>query len=168
LAVARRHRFHAAVSGLSKALVHSLTHIDYLERMGFVVTVQQDGEERVIADACYAVIDAGETAEFAIAVADDWRGLGLGRQLMAALERAAHGAGLRWLHGEVLVENVAMLGLMQRLDFCLADHPQDPTLVRVERRVGAPRQGETPGAADPGGQPWRRAWRRWLRPHALH
>ncbi len=134
----RRNRFHGAVSGLSTARAEAMTNIDYRSHMGFVVTVSEGDAELVIADARYVMNDDGESAEFAVVVADAWQGLGLGRRLISALCKCAHRAGARWLLGEVLVGNRDMLLLMERCGFAAAPHACDEGLVTVERSVSEP------------------------------
>lgn len=134
----RRNRFHGAVNGLSTARAEAMTNIDYQSHMGFVVTVLEGDTERVIADARYVMNDTGDSAEFAVVVADAWHGLGLGRRLISALCKCAHRAGARWLYGEVLAGNRDMLVLMQRCGFSAVPHPADDGLVKVERSVAEP------------------------------
>ncbi|MDP3824050.1 MAG: GNAT family N-acetyltransferase [Burkholderiales bacterium] len=134
----RRNRFHGAVNGLSTARAEAMTNIDYQSHMGFVVTVMEGDTERVIADARYVMNDDGDSAEFAVVVADAWHGLGLGRRLISALCKCAHRAGARWLYGEVLAGNRDMLVLMQRCGFSAVPHPGDDALVKVERSVAEP------------------------------
>lgn len=134
----RRNRFHGAVNGLSTARAEAMTNIDYQSHMGFVVTVMVGDTERVIADARYVMNDDGDSAEFAVVVADAWHGLGLGRRLISALCKSAHRGGARWLCGEVLAGNRDMLVLMQRCGFSAVPHPADDGLVKVERSVVEP------------------------------
>lgn len=134
----RRNRFHGAVNGLSTARAEAMTNIDYQSHMGFVVTVMEGDTERVIADARYVMNDDGDSAEFAVVVADAWHGLGLGRRLISALCKCAHRTGARWLYGEVLAGNRDMLVLMQRCGFSAVPHPGDDGLVKVERSVAEP------------------------------
>lgn len=134
----RRNRFHGAVNGLSTARAEAMTNIDYQSHMGFVVTVMEGDTERVIADARYVMNDDGDSAEFAVVVADAWHGLGLGRRLISALCKCAHRTGARWLYGQVLAGNRDMLVLMQRCGFSAVPHPGDDGLVKVERSVAEP------------------------------
>jgi acetyltransferase len=134
----RRMRFHAALSGLSEATVRALTCVDQRSRVAFVLTVTEHGAEQIVGEARYAVSSDGETAEFGIAVADAFRGLGLADRLMAALVDAARTAGLRWLVGEVLDGNARMLAFMRRCGFASTTHGVESGLVRVERSVDRP------------------------------
>jgi acetyltransferase len=63
----------------------------------------------------YVRTDDFETAELAIAVADDWQRHGVGRQLLAELRERAWTAGVRRLSATVLRENVGALALLHGL-----------------------------------------------------
>jgi acetyltransferase len=133
---ARVFRFHGAVNGLTDAMVENMTRVDQQHHVALVATVVQHGRETVIADARY-VVD-GDAAEFAIAVADRWQGCGIARRLLEALAACARRSGLRWLVGEVLATNQAMLGLAQRLGFLRSARGTQSGVVRIERAVAAP------------------------------
>jgi acetyltransferase len=131
----RRLRFHAALNELSETTLRALTCVDQRSRVAFVLTVTEHGTERIVGEACYAVSSDGAAAEFGIAVADAFRGLGLAERLLAALIDAARAAGLRWLVGEVLAGNARMLAFMRRCGFAATMRGVAPGLVRVERCV---------------------------------
>jgi len=132
----RRLRFHAALNELPEATLQTLTCVDQRSHVAFVLTVTEHGAERILGQARYAVSGDGETAEFAIAVADAFRGLGLAERLLAALTDAARAAGVRWLVGEVLAGNARMLAFMRRCGFAATTRGGlAPGLVRVERGV---------------------------------
>lgn len=132
---ARVCRFHGAVNGLTDAMARYLTCVDQEHHVALVATVVDGGQEVVIADARY-VVD-GDAAEFAIAVADRYQGCGLARRLLEALAACARRAGLRWLVGEVLTSNAAMLGLAERLGFARSSRGVDADVVRIERAVAS-------------------------------
>ena len=131
----RRLRFHAALNELSETALQALTCVDQRSRVAFVLTVTERGTEQIVGEACYAVSSDGETAEFGIAVADAFRGLGLADRLLAALIDAARAAGLRWLVGEVLAGNARMLAFVRRCGFAATTRGVESGLVRVERGV---------------------------------
>lgn len=133
----RRLRFHAAINELSEAMLKTLTCVDQREHVALVLTVQEHGTERIVGEARYAASDS-ETAEFGIAVADAFQGLGQADRLMAALIDAARASGLRWLVGEVLAGNSRMLAFVRRCGFAFTTRGVEPGLVRVERNVGRP------------------------------
>jgi acetyltransferase len=131
----RRLRFHAALNELSEATLKALTCVDQRRHVAFVLTVSEHGNERIVGEARYAVSSDQETAEFGIAVADAFQGLGLAERLVAALIDAARAGGVRWLVGEVLAGNSRMLAFMRRCGFAQTTRGVAPGLVRVERSV---------------------------------
>jgi acetyltransferase len=76
-------------------------------------------------------------AEFAIAVADDWQGVGLGRELMQRLSRHAARRGVRRLVGDVLPGNRAMFAVTASLGGELVASPNGPGVTRVQFELGA-------------------------------
>lgn len=128
----RHQRFHFGLRELSPALLKLLTEVDQRLHRAWVVEAVEPGLP-VIADARY-VLDAERpgSAEFAVAVADDWQGRGLGRRLIAHLMAEARRQGLQRLFGDVLAENRRMLALMRELGAQLRSHPDGAQLVRVD------------------------------------
>ena len=106
--MSRRLRFHAALNELPEATLKALTCVDQRQHVAFVLTVTEHGTERIVGEARYAVSSDQETAEFGIAVADAFQGMGLAQRLLKALIDAARASGLRWLVGEVLAGNSRM------------------------------------------------------------
>ena len=134
----RRLRFHAALNELSETMLEAFTCVDQRGHVAFVLTVTESGTERIVGEARYAVSGDRETAEFGIAVADAFQGLGLADRLMAALIDAARTSGLRWLVGEVLAGNARMLAVARRCGFDLTTRGVEPGIVRVECSVDRP------------------------------
>jgi acetyltransferase len=133
--VSRRLRFHAALNELSEATLKALTCVDQRRHVAFVLTVTEHGTERIVGEGRYAVSRDQETAEFGIAVADAFQGMGLAQRLVAALIDAARASGLRWLVGEVLAGNSRMLAFIRRCGFAETTRGVAPGVVRVERSV---------------------------------
>jgi RimJ/RimL family protein N-acetyltransferase len=141
---ARQLRFHGALNELPERTLRALTHVDQRAHVAFVLTVTEDGTERIVGEARYAVSGAGDTAEFGIAVADAFQGRRLARRLLARLVDAARAGGLRWLVGEVLAGNSRMLAFTTRCGFAVTTRGMSPGLVRVERCVDQPLSEEAP------------------------
>jgi acetyltransferase len=137
LSLASRHkRFHVGLRQLSEATLKQMTEIDYRQHVALVAQVfderqAPDAEVQIVADARYVRLAGTNEAEFAVAVADDWQSLGLGRALMARLARHAKAQGLAALVGDVLPENRRMLVLMRGLGAHTRPHPDGPQLVQV-------------------------------------
>lgn len=74
-----------------------------------------------------------DSCEFAVTLAEGWRGSGLASILMTRLMDHAHADGYRAIEGWVMADNTPMLGLAQRLGFSVEPVPDDSSLVRVVR-----------------------------------
>jgi GNAT superfamily N-acetyltransferase len=127
----RHKRFHVGLRELSPALLKLLTEVDQRQHVAWVIEAQEPGHP-VIADARYVHDeDRPERAEFALAVADDWQGRGLGRRLIAHLAAHARRHGVQHLHGDILADNRRMLALMREFGARLMAHPDGAQLVRA-------------------------------------
>ncbi|EHP44603.1 GCN5-like N-acetyltransferase [Cupriavidus basilensis OR16] len=106
--------------------------------LALVVTAEVDGLPVIVANGNYVVTpgEDGEVGEFAVAVADDWQGKGIGRRLIQRLRDAAVGAGLHRLRGDVLSENRRMLALMREFGFSTRRNPEDSLLYEVSLVLG--------------------------------
>jgi RimJ/RimL family protein N-acetyltransferase len=93
----------------------------------------EGGADTIVAAARYVGAPGSDTCEFAVTVADDWDGLGLGGRLLAILVATATEHGLRCMEGYVLAVNTPMRRLARRLGFVDTQCEDDPTL-RVMRR----------------------------------
>ncbi len=132
----RRRRFHGAVNQLPAPVLEAMTSIDYQQQLALVAEASDDdGEMRLVADARYVVDDDG-CAEFAIAVADDWQHVGLGRTLLQRLARHACRQGIRHIDGRVLASNGPMLALMRRWGASFRADPDDSDLLIATLRCG--------------------------------
>ena len=126
----RYRRFHFGLRELSPEASRAMTEIDQHHHVAFVA--RPIGGETIVADARYVLrADSGD-AEFAIAVADDWQGAGLGRALLNRLAAHARERGVQRLFGDVLWGNPSMLGLVRSLGARLTRNPGDSTVVCVE------------------------------------
>lgn len=103
----------------------------------FVATVPAaDGIDIVGAAQYVRMGDAdATTCEFAITVAEDWRGSGLAARLMASLIRRARRDGYDRIEGMVNAGNAAMLGLARRMGFTVRAVTDDAAVLRVERML---------------------------------
>jgi acetyltransferase len=121
----RRERFFAPVSELTPGQLERV-----VSGPGLSLAAWHGG--RIVGLAQYATRAAD--AEFAVVVADDWRGRGLGEALMTVLVSEARRSGIKVLAGLTLAGNRAMRALAHKLGFAL--HPdEDPDLLRMEREL---------------------------------
>ncbi len=154
--VSRYRRFHSAISELPDATLDYLTNVDYASHLALLAeTFDELGEEIQVAEARYVRrtdADEAHVADFALAVADRWQGLGLGRRMLAALVDSARRAGVRRLEGSVLADNEPMCVLLRRHGWRLHIDPDDGRLLvaRLELApmpASAPAPGRAPAAA---------------------
>jgi len=132
----RRRRFHGAINQLPGHVLEAMTAIDYRQQLALVAeAADDDGEARLVADARYVVTEPGH-ADFAIAVADDWQHVGLGRTLLRRLARQACRQGIGHLQGTVLASNGPMLSLMRGWGASLRADPEDTDMLVATLRCG--------------------------------
>ncbi len=131
-AAARRDRFLSPLREVPGPLIRRFTQVDYSNHVALVAEVFEEAAEKVVAEARYVRSGTGESAEFAVAVAEDWQGLGLARRLLRTLVCHAGRAGVTRLEGETLASNAAMLHLARVAGFTLRPDPEVRGLVRLD------------------------------------
>ena len=122
---------------LSPEEIKRFTDIDHTREMALIATMSVAGRERQIGVARYVKDESapGE-AEFAIVLADDWQGRGLGTQLLASLLAAARAHGVRRAVATTMSTNEAMLALARRMGFTLAPNPASPSITNLTLELG--------------------------------
>ncbi len=96
--------------------------------VGLVATVPAaDGIDIVGSAVCFFGAEPIR-GEFAISVAGNYGGAGLGQTLMRTLIDATRQRGLQEMEGFVLAQNTSMLRLARRLGFSIAPDPEDRTV----------------------------------------
>lgn len=128
----RRMRFMSALRTLTPALLARFTQIDYDREMAIVAMVDEGGREKEIGVARYIRLPDGVSCEYAIVVADEWQGRGLGYALMQRLIEVARERGVRRMMGYVLARNAGMLKMCEELGFSVNGEPDDMQMRRVE------------------------------------
>lgn len=112
---------------------------------------ERAGGEEIVGAAQYVLSGDGDPGlcEFAITLAEGWRGSGLATQLMRCLLRRARYDGYAAMEGLVLAENQPMLALARKLGFSVEAVPPDGTVLRVLRVLRALGPAAPPKSADP-------------------
>ncbi len=113
----RYRRFFAPKTSLSDAEVKYLTEIDGEDHFAICATVEdsKEGERGVGVARFIRTADRRDTAEAAVAVADDLHGRGLGRLLLTRLAAAARERGVTRFRSDVLARNDTARSLLQTL-----------------------------------------------------
>jgi len=127
----RFQRFLNQMAQLPPKMLARFTQLDYDRELALVALAP--GAPEFIGVGRYAPNADGETAEFALTVADAWQGRGVGRALLERLCDCARAAGYRTLYGHILNANQDMLGLAERLGFVQSG--RDGDLVTVARAL---------------------------------
>ncbi len=124
---AKYFRFMHEVKELTPETLVRFTQIDYQTEFAFVATVNKDNKETIIGVSRYYTQADRNSCEFALVVADNWQKQGIGSRLMQALIAAAKAQRIKTMSGQILAENVNMLGLAESLGFTIC-HTDDATI----------------------------------------
>lgn len=131
----RYFRYFSSMHELSDRMLARFTLIDYDREMALVAIYRErkpspDGgfteTERIIGVSRYVTNPDKSTCEFALVVADEFSGQGIGSRMMLAIIDVARSKGLTSMEGLVLSKNAGMLKLMRNLDFQIKPSEDDP------------------------------------------
>jgi acetyltransferase len=128
-------RFMRTLHELTPEMLVRFTQIDYDREMAFIAVTERAGREVELGVARYTINPDGESCEFAIVVADDWRGLGIGTRLLRTLLAAAKARGLRVMEGETLSSNSDMRHLAERLHFTVRTSDEDRGILELRKEL---------------------------------
>jgi acetyltransferase len=133
---ARYFRFMTNYRELSEAMARRFVEIDHVCHVALVACVTTGGSQSMVGEARYILgTDDAGSAEFAVAVADGWQGLGLARALLARLSGHAAAAGVRRLVADTLASNAAMLELARAAGFTVSGNGADRRLLRLVKEL---------------------------------
>lgn len=130
----RYFRFVSSITELPPTMLARFTLIDYDREMALVAVLKErvagvDGEfsetERIVGVSRYITNPDQSSCEFALVVADDFSGRGLGSRLMLSIMDVAREKGLSEMDGLVLANNPSMLKLMRSLGFAVKTFAED-------------------------------------------
>jgi len=109
-------RFLDAANQLSDKQAQLLANLDYENQMAMVAAIEEEGEERLVAVARYAMVGAAipGAAETAVVVRDDFHGRGLGTSLYAHLIRYAQAHGVRTFTATIHQSNAGIVNFIRR------------------------------------------------------
>ena len=130
---AKYFRFMQTIDELTPEMLARFTQPDYDREMALIAVINENGKRTQLGVARYTVNPDSQSCEFALAVLDTKRRMGIGSKLMEALMEAARTRGIRLIEGEVLSDNNRMLSLMRRLGFAIRNSPEDTGIRIVER-----------------------------------
>lgn len=137
-AEARYSRFASTITELPPSMLARFTLIDYDREMALVAVYKERRaapagagaefveSERIVGVSRYVTNPDQSSCEFALVVADDFSGKGLGSRLMESIMDVAREKGLSEIEGLVLANNTGMLRLMRSLGFAVKRYTEDP------------------------------------------
>lgn len=126
-----RLRFLHPMRHMPVQLAARLTQLDYDREIAFAA-FNPHAPDAIVALGHVSEDPDRRRAEYAVIVQTDWKGKGLGLQMMNLLIEHARHRKLEALYGEVLTENLPMLEMCRELDFKLTRDPDDFSLTHVE------------------------------------
>ncbi len=133
-AKSRYSRFMGNFRELSSQMLIRFTQIDYDREMALVAVDEKSIQPNIIGLSQYAVNLNSEDAEFALVIADEWHGRGIGTLLMNKLIEIAKCKNIKKLIGMVFAENDEMLSLVKNLGFEIA-HGEDQNILMVTKKL---------------------------------
>ena len=113
--------------------IEPLCRPDHEWNAHYIVTREELGAERFVANARYTLAKDRQSCEFAIVVMDQWHHHGIGKRLMEVLCDHAVKQGVPLIYGLVLPTNLAMQKFMKKCGFKLVPNPDDAIVLRFER-----------------------------------
>jgi acetyltransferase len=131
----RYFRFVSSMAELPPSMLARFTLIDYDREMALVSVIKErraspDGDmtetERIVGVSRYVTNPDQSSCEFALVVADDFNGKGMGSRLMESIMDVARDKGLSEIEGLVLANNSGMLKLMRGLGYQVKSYAEDP------------------------------------------
>jgi GNAT superfamily N-acetyltransferase len=132
----RYSRFMSPVKELSPQLLERAVRPEPGRELQLVAVDASGVPEQIVGGARYSASPGSKDCEFAVAVTDEWQGLGIARHLLEALIRTARERGLERMEGYILASNTGMLRLAGRLGFVPVRSPEGPTVRLVRRDLG--------------------------------
>jgi acetyltransferase len=140
----RYFRFISSMVELPPSMLARFTLIDYDREMALVAVFRErrpgatghmEETERIVGVSRYVTNPDPSSCEFALVVADDFSGKGLGTRLMLSIMDVARDQGLSEIEGLVLAHNPGMLKLMKSLGFTIKPFAEDPDFKLVSHML---------------------------------
>jgi acetyltransferase len=127
-------RFFGYVPGIDHKMLSRFTHIDYDREMAIVALAEKDGREQIV--GVVRIVGDGwrETCEYAILVADDWHGQGLGSVLTDYIVEIARAQGYQRITASFLKVNGGMRRLFEKKKFVISSGDEASDLAEKKLR----------------------------------
>lgn len=143
----RYSRFFSGVQELSPEWLARFSRAEPRTDVSLLAALLRDGRETLVGMGQYAADPYPERCDFAVLVADEWQGRGLGQRLLRNLECLAREAGFERIEGEVLTHNSTMLGLAHAMGYETRRHRESALFMRVSLPLAVAARACSPIAA---------------------
>lgn len=120
-AMSKYYRFFTSHRQPTPEMINQYVHIDYVNNFAIVAILTEQGKERMLGVARYVLDPPPDSAELAVAIADDWQGKGLGTKMLMHLLQIMIRRKIKRVHGDIFLENRKMMQLMHESGFKLID-----------------------------------------------
>ncbi len=121
----RRFRFFHAIGEMPRQERIRYVFSDFDREIAIVPTVREDGRESILGVGRMTGVAGDDTADFAIALRDEWQSKGLGEQVFDYLIDIARRKGWRRIVAQVLPDNIKMINLFRKKNCVLDFHTED-------------------------------------------
>jgi len=120
----QRYRFFQLIKDITHGMLIRYTQIDYDREIAIIAEIEEEGKKKM-AGVVRLIGDAyGESAEFAIVVADPWQNQGLGNKFTDHILDIAKKRGTGKIYANVLKDNVRMLHIFEERGFKVTEHAE--------------------------------------------
>jgi acetyltransferase len=124
-------RFFGYVPQVSHEFLTRYTQIDYDREIAIIAEIDHEKERKMIG-VVRIIADAwGESAEYAIMIADPWQKQGLGGLLTAFILEIARDRDIRKIYASVLANNKGMIRLFEKKGFTVRRDGYDAYYVEL-------------------------------------
>ena len=114
------YRFFTSHQQPTEKMIKMYTDIDYVNNFAIVAILTVNNKEKMIGVARYVLDPPPDSAELSVVVADAFQAKGLGTKMLWYILEIILKRKIKKIHGEVFLENRAMLQIMQESGFKLS------------------------------------------------
>lgn len=137
-------RFFGYVPRVNHDFLTRFTHIDYDREMAIVAEIEDKGQKKMIG-VVRIIADAwGESAEYAIVVADEWQGLELGSNMTDYILEVARDKGIQKVYASMLATNKRMIHMFEKRGFKISREDFETYRAELELDQAMPFAAELP------------------------
>lgn len=120
-------RFFSPLKELPHDMIARFTQIDYDREIALVAILKSEEQEKMLGVGRVIIANDKRNAEFAVTVADQWHGKGIGAELLKRCLSISEARNIERIWGLVLADNTNMLALGRKIGFSMTRIPGSGT-----------------------------------------